>query len=88
MKPCKYACVCASRCLPEQRRHILTNMPALTRMRLHARWADDAELALWVNLSGCVAAGVGNGVGTFLAGSSTANGRPYAFSFQLEDRGG
>lgn len=52
-----------------------------------ARWADDAKLALWINLSGCVAAGVGNGVGTLLAGSSTANGLPYAFSFQLEVRG-
>lgn len=26
-----------------------------------ARWADDAKLPLWINLSGCVAAGVGNG---------------------------
>lgn len=49
-----------------------------------ARWADDAKLPLWINLSGCVAAGVGNGIGTLLAGSSTANGLPYAFSFQVE----
>ena len=28
-----------------------------------ARWADDEKLPLWINLSGCVAAGVGNGWG-------------------------
>lgn len=26
-----------------------------------ARWADEEKLPLWINLSGCVAAGVGNG---------------------------
>lgn len=49
-----------------------------------ARWADEEKLPLWINLSGCVAAGVGNGVGMLLAGSSTANGLPYAFPFQVE----
>lgn len=49
-----------------------------------ARWADDEKLPLWINLSGCVAAGVGNGIGMLLAGSSTANGLPYAFPFQVE----
>eukprot|EP00438_Fugacium_kawagutii_P004515 Skav214454 [mRNA] locus=scaffold1870:77890:80866:+ [translate_table: standard] len=52
-----------------------------------ARWADEEKLPLWINLSGCVAAGVGNGVGMLLAGSSTANGLPYAFPFQVEEGG-
>ncbi|CAJ1456342.1 unnamed protein product [Effrenium voratum] len=49
-----------------------------------AKWADEASLPLWINLSGCVSAGVGNGVGTLLAGFSTAHGLPYATAFQFE----
>jgi len=49
-----------------------------------ARWANEEKLPLWVNLSGCVAAGVGSGLGTLLAGFSTAHGLSYGFAFKIE----
>ncbi|CAE7313391.1 unnamed protein product [Symbiodinium natans] len=48
------------------------------------KWADEASLPLWINLSGCVAAGVGSGLGMLVAGFSTARGLPYAVPFQIE----
>mmetsp|Transcript_30356 Transcript_30356/g.68077 ORF Transcript_30356/g.68077 Transcript_30356/m.68077 type:complete len:526 (+) Transcript_30356:34-1611(+) len=48
------------------------------------KWADEDDLPLWINLSGCVAAGVGNGLGILIAGFSTAHGFPYALPFQIE----
>mmetsp|Transcript_52225 Transcript_52225/g.167401 ORF Transcript_52225/g.167401 Transcript_52225/m.167401 type:complete len:647 (+) Transcript_52225:90-2030(+) len=38
---------------------------------------------MWLGL-GAVSAGVGNGIGTGVAGFGTANGLPYAFAFQLQ----
>jgi len=37
---------------------------------------------MWLGL-GAVSAGIGNGIGTCVAGLGTANGLPYAFAFQL-----
>ncbi|CAE7577931.1 unnamed protein product [Symbiodinium natans] len=48
------------------------------------KWADETSLPLWINLSGCVAAGVGSGLGMLVAGFGTAHGLPCAVPFQIE----
>lgn len=49
------------------------------------KWATAATLPIWMNLSGGgVASGVGNGLGTIIAGFTTAQGYSYEFAFQIE----
>lgn len=48
------------------------------------RWAQPNSLALWMNISGGVVAGVGSGLGIIIAGFSTANGFTYGFAFTVE----
>lgn len=48
------------------------------------QWAEARSLSSWMNLSGGVAAGAGNGLGTIVAGFSTASGLSYAFAFRIE----
>lgn len=45
--------------------------------------APPGSRTAWLGL-GAVSAGVGNGIGTAVAGLGTANGLPYAFAFQLQ----
>lgn len=49
-----------------------------------SRWAEQSRLALWMNISGGVVAGVGSGIGIIIAGFSTANGFTYCFAFKVE----
>lgn len=49
------------------------------------QWAPPASLPIWMNLSGGgVASGVGNGLGTIIAGFTTAQGCSYELAFQIE----
>eukprot|EP00439_Symbiodinium_sp_Y106_P053128 s2444_g7.t1 len=48
------------------------------------KFATEEKLPTWINLSGCVAAGVGAGLGILIAGFSTAHHFPYALPFQIE----
>lgn len=45
--------------------------------------APPKNKTMWLGL-GAVSAGIGNGIGTAVAGFGTANGLPYAFAFQLQ----
>lgn len=49
------------------------------------KWATAESLPIWMNLSGGgVSSGVGNGLGTIIAGYTTAQGFSYEFAFQIE----
>jgi len=49
------------------------------------QWAPPALLPIWMNLSGGgVASGIGNGLGTIIAGFTTAQGYSYELAFQIE----
>lgn len=49
------------------------------------KWATADSLPIWMNLSGGgVSSGVGNGLGTIIAGYTTAQGFSYEFAFQIE----
>jgi len=49
------------------------------------KWATAESLPVWMNLSGGgVSSGIGNGLGTIIAGYTTAQGFSYEFAFQIE----